>query len=675
MKKTLKVLMIEDSEMDSALLAEALEDSGYEVETARIETEKELRASLQENWDIILSDYNLPAFSGLKALEVLKESAQDIPIIIVSGIIGEERAASVIKAGAHDFIMKDNLSRLGAAVEIQILEWKVRAEKRKANRALRESEERMRVLVDGIKDYAIFMLSPDGLMQSWNNGVQRILGYAEDEFIGLPFATIFTEEDRAAGVPEAELAAAKREGRAESERWCMRKNGTSFWVSGATNALRGTDGELLGFAKIMRDETERKASTEERERLYFKAQEANRIKDEFLATLSHELRTPLNAIIGFSELLSMDSPDSEDFAYSLDAIHRNAQIQNQLITDLLDVSRIITGKLTLDMQPVQLTDVLQEALVSVQLAARSKGISVATEFAANQKPVLGDKTRLQQVFWNLLNNAVKFTPNNGRIFVRLHATDGRLQIDVEDNGKGIEPEFLPYVFERFRQEDGSKTRHFGGLGLGLAIVRHIVEAHGGTVHVASGGKGQGAKFTVCLLPLKTISDVPEQAQARHAHDRQSHDSNPFYSGILRGRLVLIIDDQRDARELIRRVMDRAEAFVMEAATGEEALERLAGARPDLIICDIGLPDEDGYSLLRRIRQQIDPERLIPTIALTAYVREEDRHQALAASFDIHLGKPIRPTELIEASATLLQRRQMQMQENSESETTQLPSWN
>lgn len=653
MKKTLKVLMIEDSEMDSALLSEALEDSGYDVQATRIETEKELRDRLQENWDIILSDYNLPAFSGLKALQVLTESAQDIPVIIVSGIIGEERAASVIKAGAHDFIMKDNLTRLGAAVEIQILEWKVRAEKRKANRALRESEERMRVLVDGIKDYAIFMLCPDGHMKSWNNGVQRILGYAEAEFIGLPFATIFTAEDQAAGVPEAELAAAKREGRAESERWCMRKNGTSFWVSGATNALRGTDGELLGFAKIMRDETERKASTEERERLYFKAQEANRIKDEFLATLSHELRTPLNAIIGFSELLSMDSPDSEDFAYSLDAIHRNAQIQNQLITDLLDVSRIITGKLTLDMRPVEMPDVLQESLISVELAARSKGISIATEFAADQEPVLGDKTRLQQVFWNLLNNAVKFTPNNGRILVRLRSTQGRLQIDVEDNGKGIEPEFLPYVFERFRQEDGSKTRHFGGLGLGLAIVRHIVEAHGGTVQVTSGGKGQGAKFTVYLLPLKTAVDAPEHPHARDTLERKTRGSNPFSSGILRGRHVLIIDDQRDARELIRRVMDRVEAHVMEAANGEEALDRLAGAKPDLIICDIGLPEEDGYSLLRRIRQQIDPERLIPTIALTAYVREEDRHQALAASFDVHLGKPILPTQLLEASASLL----------------------
>jgi PAS domain S-box-containing protein len=653
MKKTLKVLMIEDSEMDSALLSAALEDSGYDVQATRIETEKELRDRLQENWDIILSDYNLPAFSGLKALQVLTESAQDIPIIIVSGIIGEERAASVIKAGAHDFIMKDNLSSLGAAVEIQILEWKVRAETRKANRALRESEERMRVLVDGIKDYAIFMLSPDGHMQSWNNGVQRILGYAEAEFIGLPFATIFTAADQAAGVPEAELAAAKCEGRAESERWCMRKNGTSFWVSGATNALRGTDGELLGFAKIMHDETERKASTEERERLYFKAQEANRIKDEFLATLSHELRTPLNAIIGFSELLSMDSPDSEDFAYSLDAIHRNAQIQNQLITDLLDVSRIITGKLTLDMQPVELPDLLQESLISVELAARSKGISIATDFAADQEPVLGDKTRLQQVFWNLLNNAVKFTPNNGRVLVRLRSADGRLQIDVEDNGKGIEPDFLPYVFERFRQEDGSKTRHFGGLGLGLAIVRHIVEAHGGTVHVTSGGKGQGAKFTVCLLPLKTAVDTPEHPHAPEAQDKEIRGSSSFSSDILRGRHVLIIDDQRDARELIRRVMDRAEAFVMEAANGEEALERLAGAKPDLIICDIGLPDEDGYSLLRRIRQQIDPERLIPTIALTAYVREEDRHQAMAASFDVHLGKPILPTQLLEASASLL----------------------
>jgi PAS domain S-box-containing protein len=652
-KKTLKVLMIEDSELDSALLTAALDDSGYDVSARRIETEKEMRAALQENWDIILSDYNLPAFSGLKALQILRESGQDVPIIIVSGIIGEERAASVIKSGAHDFIMKDNLSRLASAVEIQILEWKVRAEKRRASRALRESEERMRVLVDGIKDYAIFMLSPDGYMQSWNNGVQRILGYAEEEFIGLPYASIFTREDRAHSVPDEDLARAQREGRAESERWHIRKNGTPFWVSGITNALRGADGELLGFATIMRDETERKASQEEKERLYFKAQEANRIKDEFLATLSHELRTPLNAIIGFSELLAMDSPDSEDFAYSLDAINRNAQIQNQLITDLLDVSRIITGKLTLDMQPVHVSDVLEEALVSVQLAARSKNISIQTEFMPDCSPVLGDRTRLQQVFWNLLTNAVKFTPHNGGILVRLGHHDGRLQVDVEDNGKGIEPEFLPYVFERFRQEDGSKTRHFGGLGLGLAIVRHIVEAHGGTVQVESEGKNKGAKFSVYLNPLQVMEEAPHHPAVHTAPQTQSSKVNPLYSEILRERQVLVIDDQQDARELIRRTMERSGAHVLEASTGEEALRQLAGLKADLIICDIGLPDEDGYSLLRRIRQRIDPDLQIPTIALTAYVREEDRHQAFAASFDIHLGKPIRPTELIESASTLL----------------------
>ncbi|HYX36825.1 MAG TPA: response regulator [Oligoflexus sp.] len=653
MKKSLKVLMIEDSELDSALLTEALEDSGYEVSTNRIETEKELQHCLQENWDIILSDYNLPAFSGLKALQILGASGRDIPIIIVSGIIGEEKAASVIKAGAHDFIMKDNLSRLGAAVEIQILEWKIREEKLKANRAVRESEERMRVLVDGIKDYAIFMLSPDGFMQSWNNGVQRILGYSEDEFIGLPYASIFTREDRAVDVPTQELTRAQTVGRAEDERWHIRKNGVPFWVSGVTNALRDAEGHLLGYAKIMRDETERKANEEEKERLYIKAQEANRIKDEFLATLSHELRTPLNAIIGFSELLSMDTPDSEDFAYSLDAINRNAQIQNQLITDLLDVSRIITGKLTLDMQPVQVPAVFEEALVSVQLAARSKNISIQTEFGADYPPVLGDKCRLQQVFWNLLNNAVKFTPNNGHIMVRLTDQEGRLMVEVEDNGKGIEPDFLPYVFERFRQEDGSKTRHFGGLGLGLAIVRHIVEAHGGTVQVESAGKNQGARFCIYLLPMKPAEDALCASSAEANSGKKTNPQHPYFSEVLRGCQILVIDDQRDARELIRRVLDRSGAQVMEASNGDEALTRLASTKPDLIICDIGLPDEDGYSILKRIRQRIDPNLTIPTIALTAYVRDEDRHQAFAASFDIHLGKPVRPTELIQSSATLL----------------------
>jgi PAS domain S-box-containing protein len=374
------------------------------------------------------------------------------------------------------------------------------------------------------------------------------------------------------------------------------------------------------------------------------AQAANRVKDEFLAVLSHELRSPLNPILGWSKLLQNGKLDEAKTRQALSTIERNAKLQSQLIEDLLDVSRILQGKLSLNASPVNLTTLVRAAIDTVRLAAEAKSIQIETIFAPNMGCISGDATRLQQVVWNLVSNAVKFTPTGGRVEVRLEQVGDRAQLVVSDNGKGISLEFLPYVFDYFRQADSATTRKFGGLGLGLAIVRYLVELHGGTVRADSPGVGLGATFTV-KLPLMPI-------QPEIARQEQSAESSLNLQGIH----VLVVDDDRDTREFVAFVLEQAGARVDAAACAGEGFAALTQSKPDILVSDIGMPDIDGYMLLRQIRA-LSPEQggQIEAIALTAYAGESDRDLALRSGFQQHLAKPIEPDKLIKAIATLLDR--------------------
>jgi CheY-like chemotaxis protein len=378
------------------------------------------------------------------------------------------------------------------------------------------------------------------------------------------------------------------------------------------------------------------------------------MKDEFLATLSHELRTPLNAILGWSQILR-NNPKPEDIEEGIQVIERNARVQTQIIEDLLDMSRIISGKFRLDVQRTDLAEVVKAAVETVTPAADARGVRIQTVLDPIAGPVSGDPGRLQQVFWNLLTNAVKFTPRGGRVQVILERVNSHLEVSIIDTGEGIDVQFLPHVFDRFRQADATTTRRHGGLGLGLAIVKQLVEVHGGSVRVKSGGVGHGSTFTVDL-PLTALHPEPEDAvERRHSEDGASlllDDSSREIEGLK----VLVVDDEADARNLVRRLLEDRKASVTTAASAKEALEILKTSRPDVLVSDIGMPNEDGYSLIRKVRNlPVSEGGNTPAIALTAYARAEDRMKAILAGFEMHIVKPVESAELIAMVASLAKR--------------------
>lgn len=413
--------------------------------------------------------------------------------------------------------------------------------------------------------------------------------------------------------------------------------------------IHNQQGKVVRVVGSTTDITSRKQAEQEREQLLARertareqAEAANRIKDEFLAVVSHELRSPLNPILGWSKLLRTRQLDQQKQEYALEVIERSAQIQAQLINDLLDVSRILRGKLSLNKTVVDLGLTIQAALETVQLAVEAKSIQICTQLDSTFRLVSGDADRLQQVVWNLLSNAVKFTPEGGRVEVRLEYLDPHAQITITDTGRGIHPSFLPHVFDRFRQEDATTTRQFGGLGLGLALVRYLVELHGGQVEAASLGEGQGATFTVKLplLPLQqTTARTPQPAQP---------------SIDLNGTRILVVDDDSTTREFIAFFLELQGAEVVTAASAGEAIAVLTRFRPDVMLSDIGMPDMDGYMLMRQVRSlSLEQGGRVPAIALTAYAGEIDHQQAIAAGFQKHITKPVEPNLLVEAIATLV----------------------
>ena len=372
------------------------------------------------------------------------------------------------------------------------------------------------------------------------------------------------------------------------------------------------------------------------------AETATRARDEFLASVSHELRTPLTSIIGWIQLLHEET-DPAQVAEGLETIERNARAQSRLIEDILDFSRINAGKLRLDVRPVELIDVIGAAVEIVRPAADAKGVTLETVLDSSGL-VSGDADRLQQVVWNLLSNAVKFTPRGGRVQVRLERVTSHSELTVSDTGEGISKEFLPFVFDRFSQADSTSSRKHGGLGLGLGIVRHLVELHGGTVQAFSSGLDQGSTFVV-RLPLIIVQPVPRLVE--HGASARAE------LGDLSGVAVLVAEDNDDARKLLTAIFERCGATVEAAESVPAALERLSRFRPDIIVSDIEMPGEDGYSLITKVRAQETPEGRIPAIALTAYTRSPDRVRALAAGFQMHMGKPVEPTELVAAVKSLL----------------------
>jgi PAS domain S-box-containing protein len=488
-----------------------------------------------------------------------------------------------------------------------------------------------------------------GTITYWNQYAEKLYGWSATEAVGRNIMDITPAQSTYEQA--AEIMSALSAGKAWSGEFIVRRrDGTTFPALVTDTPIHNEEGTLIGAVGVSVDITERKKLEGELRARAEELAEANRLKDEFLATLSHELRTPLTAVLGWAKMLCDGTPDEATLAHALKVILRNAEAQQHLIEEVLDVSRIITGKLRLDVRPVELISIIEAAIETVRPAAEAKAIQLERSFDPEANLIVGDPERLQQVIWNLLSNAVKFTPQSGRIEIRLARVGSHVRITVSDSGQGISPDFLPHVFDRFRQADQSTARAHTGLGLGLAVVRHLVELHGGTVAASSGGAQRGATFTV---ELPVIAPFEETEAPTDIIERIKAEAQSDNAVELDGLRVLLVDDEQDARDLVSVMLRQRGASVMEAESASEALKLLESARPDALIADIGMPFEDGYALMRKVRA-LNPEfgGLTPAIALTAYAGEEDRARAIDAGFHLHLTKPVDAAALTEALLTV-----------------------
>jgi PAS domain S-box-containing protein len=484
-----------------------------------------------------------------------------------------------------------------------------------------------------------------GLVTSWNAAAEKLYGFKAEEMLGRPLS-IMIPADRPNEEPE--ILARLRQGERIDHYETIRKakDGRLIEVSLSVSPIKDARGEIIGYSKIARDITDHRRAEAEREALLksehearAEAEEANRVKDEFLAVLSHELRTPLNAILGWASLLRSGKLDPDNVERALEIIERNAKSQSKLIEGVLDVSRIVSGKLQLDVRPLQLSGIVQAAVDSIRPAADAKNMMLRVVTNGQAEPLVrGDANRLQQVVWNLLSNAVKFSPAGSEITVGLHSVNSHVEITVQDKGQGIPKEFLPHVFDRFRQGDSSTTRSHGGLGLGLAIVRHLVDLHGGTVTAESDGLGQGATFRVRLKTIDRAQVVTSLSAIAELPPLESKTA-------LVGLKILVVDDHEDGREVLAEMLSMCDAEVKVASSAMEALDVIQRWPPQVVVSDISMPEVDGYGFIRQLRAR-HSQGDIPAIAVTAHALAEDRDRALAAGFQSHVAKPVQLSELI-----------------------------
>ena len=495
-------------------------------------------------------------------------------------------------------------------------------------------------------DDAVISKDLNGIITSWNPAAERLYGYKAAEMIGKPVANLVPPE-----WPDEEpkiLARIRRGERIDHyETVRIAKDGRRVDVSLTVSPIRDASGKIIGASKIARDITEQKRTQEEIARLLAAeraarqdAEVASRTKDEFLATLSHELRTPLTAMLGWLTILRGHKLDKTTTEHAIETIERNAKAQAQLIEDLVDISRIVGGKLNLEVVPTELMPIVDAAIEVVRPAADAKEITIDVNYDARVGPVAGDASRLQQIIWNLLSNSVKFTPKGGKVSIDFRRQNGFAELVISDTGIGISADFLPHVFERFRQAESTATRSHRGMGLGLAIVRHLIELHGGTVTAASDGENRGSTFTI-HLPLAAT-------EKRRAAGATSQNTNGDNGHELKGLRILLVEDEPDARELIAMVLQSSGAQVEAVDTAQGAFESLSLAAPDVLVSDIGLPLESGYDLIRKVRAMASDTKKIPAIALTAFAAENDRKLALSAGFQAHLAKPVEPGDLLKA---------------------------
>jgi hypothetical protein len=661
-----RILMVDDHPPNLLALAALLDPLGQELVHAH-SGEEALRNLLESDFALLLMDVQMPGMDGIQTAKLIKERPRNrhIPIIFLTAI--HKDPAYIFrgyKEGAVDYLLKPfDPEILRAKVSVFVDLWRKNELLRRQQAILRareliavekRGELRFRALTDSMPQ-CVWAARRDGEIYYCN----RIWREYAGEDAGITFFDA-VPEDELQDVRKAYQAAVVAAKPLEREQRLRRKDGTWRWHLCRMVPEKDERGRVSGWICTATDIDQQKRIEEANKLLLAsekdarkQAEIANRTKDEFLATVSHELRTPLNAILGWTRMLRTGAVEPKALTRVLETIERNARAQTQLVEDILDVSRIIAGKLRVKIQKTDLHAVARGAADAVRPAAEAKGVELAVKLEAGSEEFCGDPDRIQQVIWNLLSNAIKFTPKDGTVELRIERAKSDLRVVVSDTGVGIPQAALPHVFDRFWQADSSITRAQGGLGLGLAIVRHLVEVHGGTVQAESAGEGKGALFTV-LMPMRAVAPPPEPAGNHNAGFGNSaapraEEPRPIPSDFLEGLSVLVVDDELDARELVTAVLVKCGAGVRTASSVDDALERLREQRPDVLISDIGLPSEDGFSLIRRVRE-IAPD--VPAAALTAYASPEDQRRVLSAGFNAHVTKPVEPADLALLVASL-----------------------
>jgi PAS domain S-box-containing protein len=640
-----KILVVDDNPATLYSTSRVLRSAGYTVVEAGTGTQAVTAAA--NGVDLVVLDVNLPDFDGFEVCRQIRRSevGTRTPVIHLSAtFVNDVDKVHGLEVGADGYLTHP--------VEPPVLIATVNAflRTRAAELELRQSEAKFKSIFDNALN-GIALLDKALIVGDANSAMCTLLARAKDDIVGKSLMDFVAPDYRAvAKSMSAELAC--------NSHWngvlpLFRPNGDIVHVQWSISQQPTSDAWLA----ILNDVSDRIKFEHDREELLVseraarsEAERANRLKDDFLATLSHELRTPLHAISGWAQVLKFGKPTGEELAEGVEAIERNSRIQAQMISDLLDVSRITSGKLRLDIQQVDPAATIEAALMTVMPAASAKDIRIVKLLDSHAGVISGDPSRLQQVIWNLVNNAVKFTPKGGKVQVKLTRVDSHIEIAVADSGAGIGHDLLPYVFERFRQGAGPTTRGQMGLGLGLAIAKQLVEMHGGTISAHSDGENQGAEFTV-TLPLSPVrQDAESLIPMPVLSDRRA---GPVVQ--LGGIRVLLVDDDEDARRLTSRVLAESHAEICAAASAAEGLQKIEEFVPDVLVSDLGMPTQDGFEFIRAVRAKGYSHQRLPAIALTAFARTEDRRRAMMAGFQLHLAKPVDATELVASIATLVGR--------------------
>jgi PAS domain S-box-containing protein len=657
-----RILLVDDHPPNLIALDAILDPLGQELLHAH-SGEEALRHLLESDFALILMDVQMPGLDGIETAKLIKERPRNkhVPIIFLTAI---HKDPSYIfrgyQEGAVDYLLKPfDPEILRAKVSVFVDLWRKTELLRVQQAMLRAREVLEAEKRSELRFHALTDSMPQCVWAARRNGdiyyCNRIWREYAGEAAGITFFDALPA-DEAEEVRQSWRNAIRAGEPLEREQRLRRKDGEWRWHLCRMVPERDERGRISGWICTATDIDQQKRIEEANKLLLASEKEArkqaevaNRTKDEFLATISHELRTPLNAILGWTRMLRTGAVEPKALSRVLETIERNARVQTQLVEDILDVSRIIAGKLRLNVQKLDLHAVARSALDAVRPAAEAKGVDLAPELLSGSAEFCGDPDRLQQIIWNLLSNAIKFTPRGGKVVLRIERVRSLVHLSVIDSGAGIPRGFLPHVFDRFWQADSSITRAQGGLGLGLAIVRHLVEVHGGTVQADSEGEGKGATFTVRMPIRAVVPETPPPPVENGAEPVEIAEPAPVAADLLLGVEVLIVDDEADARELVAAVLARCGAEVRTAGTVEDAVRQLVERRPHVLLSDIGLPTEDGYALIRRVRE-IDPA--VPAAALTAYASPEDHRRALSAGFRAHIAKPVDPAELALVVASL-----------------------